>query len=240
MTMLVPTNSNVVTDIVSGFRRTVKDRTGGLREMPYVPTLFVVKTAGGVGADFLVSMIDSWLTDAMDRPFVIQVGGAAGHVVRTHPAELFQRLHIDMPDIDAKLIDLVCGSLGTRPVVAMVEASFIHKLPDIFEAVSNAGVIFPIVTIVLVGNSDVSPKILPILSQYGPVALAMLTPVFDDEHPEDLFLIPRLPPAEATLMRSTQIDFRTLLARMTIGNAVTFVRRLGALHQLLEKIYVQR
>ena len=208
--------------------------------MPYVPTLFVVKTAGGVGADFLVSMIDSWMTDALARPCVIQIGGSAGHVVRTHPAELFQRLYIDMPDIDAKLIDHIYGSLGTRPVIAMVEASFMHRLPDIFEGVSKAGVIFPIVSIVLVGSSDVSPKILPKLRQYGPSALAMLTPAFSEDYPEDLFLIPRLPPAEATVMRSTQIDFRTLLARMTIGNAVTFAQRLEALHQILEKIYDQK
>lgn len=240
MTMLVPTTPNAVTEMVSAVRRSVQERTVLLREMPIIPVLFVVKTGGGVGADFLVSMLDNWMTDAMSRPYVIQVGGVAGHVVRTHPAELFKRLHVDTPDIDAKLIDHVYSALSAQPAVVMIEASFMHRLPDILDTVRGAGLMLPIISIVLIRSQDEWPKILPILRNFGPGIRAMLTPAFSEDRPGDLALIPRLSLAEAALMASTPIDFRTLLARQTIGSAATLVKRVNALHQILEKIYVHQ
>lgn len=86
MTGVVIYQQNAGSVILQHESHKLKGSTLGWVQVRDLPTIFLLKAGGGLGADLFASLVDKVFIDVgVARPFVLQVGGARGPVANSHP-----------------------------------------------------------------------------------------------------------------------------------------------------------
>ena len=205
-----------------------------------MPTLFLLKAGGGVGADIFVSFIDKVLVDAeAPRPFVIQIGGTRGPLANSHPSELYKRLEIRDPKAGSQIIDTIIAHHGKRPVIVMVDPNYSGDLIALLEDMQAIGQRLNARGVVLVREELNDPKVIDLLGRVMTTWKGLIEPEFGEILGSDVVRIPRLPPDLTNQIAREKLSVRDALASNTPGTIITLVRSLREFTHTIEVIYVQ-
>lgn len=161
-----------------------------------LPILLLTRADGSKGLDLTASMIDSWLSISYDvRPFCVQIGGSKGLVARTHPPACYERVDLFVPDISARLLNLITINRNAHPILVMVDPNFMPKLLDLLDDFATLGLDLNFRALVLVAATSQNPNSVSLLRKHIKAFRAMIDPPWTEDFPRDVLRIPRLPEA---------------------------------------------
>ena len=239
MSQIVIYQQNAGSVILEGESRKLKESSLGWVPIRKLPSIFLLKAGGGLGADLFVSMVDKVFIDAgLPRPFVIQAGGTRGPVANSHPSELYSYLQIENPNTESNIIDKVIENHGEKPVIVMVDPNFSGKLINLLEDLQQIDQRLNARGIVLVRDELEAPQVIDLLRQVMTTWKGVVEPEFDEIEAQDVVRIPRLPPDLVTQLIREKISLRDCLERQSPGTIVTLARPLRTFAKALEMIYV--
>lgn len=205
-----------------------------------MPTIFLLKAGGGVGADLFVSLTDKILVDVdAIRPFVIQMGGTRGPLANSHPSELYKHLDLRDPKAGSLMIDMIIANHGKRPVIVMVDPNYSGDLIALLEDMQAIGQRLNARGIVLVREESDDPKVIGLLGRVMTTWKGLVEPEFGEILGADMVRIPRLPHDLVNQIVREKMSVRDGLGANSPGTIIPLLRSLREFTQTLEIIYVK-
>lgn len=239
MTQVVIYQQNAGSVILESEAQKVKESSLGWVPIPRLPTIFLLKAGGGLGADLFVSMIDKIFVDAgIPRPFVIQVGGTRGPVANSHQSASYVYLPIEDPSTGSRIIDQIIAHHGDKPVIVMVDPNYSGRVINLLEDLQQIGQRLNARGIVLVQDESEEPGVIGLLSEVMTTWKALIEPEFYEIQAPEVVRIPRLPPDLVRQIIREKISVGEGLSKQSPGTIVTMARPLRELVRTLEAIYV--
>lgn len=212
----------------------------GWVQVNQLPTLFLLKAGGGLGADFFVSLIDKIFVDAgAFRPFVLQVGGTRGPIANSHPSGLYKYLNIGDPKTGSQIIDQIIAHRGQKPVIVMVDPNYSGELIALLEDIRELGQRFNARGIVLVREETDDPKLFHLLGGVMTTWKGLVEPEFGEIRDEAVVRIPRLPADLVTQTIREKTSVRDCLQKQSPGTIVSLARAFREFVKAVEMIYVE-
>lgn len=239
MSQMVIYQPNAGSVILEKEKQKLKESPLGWAPIHSLPTVFLLKAGGGLGADLFVGMVDKVFLDVgLPRPFAIQVGGTRGPLAHSHPTELYSYLNIEDPSAGSKILDQIIEHHGKKPVIVMVDPNFSGKIINLLEDLQQIDQRLDARGIVLVRDESDAPGVIHLLSQVMTTWKGMVEPEFREIEAPNVVRIPRLPSDLVAELIREKISVRECLGRQSPGTIVTLTGPLRVFAKTLEVIYV--
>lgn len=240
MSNIVIYQSNAGSVLLQNESQRAKNCRIGWVSVHQLPTLFLFKAGGGLGADLFVSLVDKIFIDAeAPRPFVIQVGGTRGPIANSHPNALYNYLDIANPKTGAQIIDQIVTHRGKKPVIVMIDPNYSGQILVLLEDIQSLGQRLNARGIVLVREEADTPKVLGLLGRLMRTWKGIIEPEFGDIQDAGVVRIPRLPPDLITQITREKISVRECLEKQSPGTIITLARPFREFLKIVEMIYVE-